>query len=114
MMTELFNHPSKPFYRSTNLVKLDKISIADYSKFIIQKFKDNKMNISPEVTLEILEWTERYTYYVQLLCNRIYNTKQKKITREIWQSEAFKLLKEQEPVFFLIFVNCSPRNSGHY
>jgi uncharacterized protein len=100
MMTELFNHPSRPFYRSTNLLKLEKISTEDYSEFIIKKFKEGKMNISSETTQDILEWTERYTYYVQLLCNRIYISKYKTITKELWQGEAYKLLKEHEPVFF--------------
>ena len=100
IMTELFNHPSKPFYRSTQLLKLEKISYKSYSSFIKDKFRENKMNITDEVTDQLLDWTERYTYYVQLLCNRLYIANQRKITSELWQAEAYKILKEQEPVFF--------------
>ena len=100
IMTELFNHPSKPFYRSTNLLKLEKISEHHYSSFIKEKFTENKMRVTDEVVKEILEWTERYTYYVQLLCGRVYLRNERKIITDSWKEEAYKLLKEQEPVFY--------------
>ena len=100
MMTDLFNHPSRPFYRSTNFLKLEKIPETEYSSFIIEKFKEEKINISQQIVSEILEWTEQYTYYVQLLCSRVYLGKERKITSDSWKEEAHKLLKEQEPVFY--------------
>lgn len=100
LMTDLFNTPSRPFYRSTVLLRLEKIPADEYREFIINKFKEHGRSIPEEVTDEILEWTQRHTYYVQLLAARIYITQKKKITSECWKEEAFKLLKEQEMVFF--------------
>lgn len=50
--------------------------------------------------MEMLKWTETYTYYVQLLSNRVFLTSRKSINSETWKEEATKILKEQEFVFF--------------
>jgi uncharacterized protein len=100
IMTELFNSPSRPFYRSTSFLKLDKISAEKYAAFILKKFKSAQREISSETVHEILEWTECYTYYVQLLCSKIFIAGQKEINTVSWQTEAHKLLSEQEAVFY--------------
>ncbi|MDB4583335.1 ATP-binding protein [Draconibacterium sp.] len=100
LMTEMFSNPSKPFFRSTQFLKLDKIKFEKYQSFIVEKFTENKKNINMGTVAEILDWTNLHTYYVQLLCNRVYINSQKKITTELWHREALKILKEQEYVFF--------------
>ena len=100
LMTGLFTHPSRPFYRSTQLMKLKKIPSPAYRGFILKHFRNYKRQIDEQVINEMLEWTRRHTYYVQLLCSKVFISKQKKITTTCWQQEAFKLLEEQKPVFF--------------
>jgi hypothetical protein len=100
MMDELFNSPSKPFYRITNFMRIKKIPFEEYSEFICRLFHQGDRKISEEVAGQILEWGEQITYYIQLLCNRIYFSGEKIISRSHWQSEANKLIKEMEPVFF--------------
>lgn len=97
---ELFNLPSKPFYRSTAMLRIDKIDQQEYKSFIAEWFQRSGRSISDEIIEEMLEWSCLYTYYVQLICNRVFATGQKKITVEIWKEEAYKLLKEQEDIFF--------------
>ena len=41
-----------------------------------------------------------YTYYVQLLCNRIFLASGKKVQEDLWKQEAMRLLKEQEYIFY--------------
>ena len=48
----------------------------------------------------MLKWTDLHTYYVQLLCNRVFLSTAKEITSEDWKEEAARILKEQEFVFF--------------
>jgi uncharacterized protein len=48
----------------------------------------------------VLGWTDVHTYYVQLLCYRVYAIKSNRITHESWKEEAAKLLQEQEIIFF--------------
>ena len=98
-MDKLFSNPSTPFYRSTTLLNIGKINPEIFSSFIIKHFKNNGKSIEKEVVKEILEWTDVHTYYVQLLCNKIFATGVNRITSNIWKTEAHKLLEEQELMF---------------
>ncbi len=100
IMHDLFSNPSKPFFRSTAFLHLEKINFKTYQKFIINQFENHKKGISKEVVEEILNWTYLHTYYVQLLCNRVFMVCKKEATTKTWQNEATRLLKEQEMVFF--------------
>ncbi len=99
LMDKLFTDPSKPFYRSTSLLNIGKINPESYSAFIIRHFKNGGKKIGKEVVEEILEWTDVHTYYVQLLCNKVFAAGGDQITSETWKTEAHKLLEEQELLF---------------
>lgn len=100
IMKEMFANPSRPFYRSSQFIKIGKLKEERYRSFIISKFKEHSKSISEETVSEILKWTDLHTYYVQLLCNRVFLASKKVITTEIWKEEAAKILKEQEFVFY--------------
>jgi len=100
IMQDLFSNPSKPFFRSTAFLHLEKIDFEIYRDFIVDQFATHKKQISPQIVEEILEWTHSHTYYVQLLCNRVFAHSKKVVKKSIWQEEAQRLLKEQEMVFF--------------
>lgn len=100
LMNELFTKTGRPFFRSTLLLNLGDIDREVYKTFIIAKFNSFKIEISDEVAIKILEWTKGYTYYVQLLCNRIFICAQTEVTEELWKTEASKLLQEQQYVFY--------------
>ncbi len=100
LMNDIFSNPSKPFYRSTLFLQLKKIPFNEYQDFIQEKFSDSRKEISKEIVAEILNWTDVYTYFVQLLCNRVYLSSKKKISSVGWRQEAYKILKEQEYIFF--------------
>ena len=100
LMHEIFSNPGRPFFRSTSFLQLDKIEFSVYQKFILQKFSENKKEISPEVAAEMLNWANVHTYYVQLICNRVFINSEKKITLDTWKQEALKILDEQKIIFF--------------
>ncbi len=95
----MFANPTKPFYRSAVFLQLEKINFETYQEFIIQKFAESKKEIKKQVVAEMLEWTTVHTYFVQLICNRVYLNSGKNVTSENWQNEALRLLKEQQPIF---------------
>lgn len=99
LMNELFTIPSRPFYNSASMLGIKKIGRARYSTYIKKKFSDNKMVISDHVIDQIMEWTDGHTYYVQLLCNRVFLSGVDEITETTWKEEAYRLLSEQEPGF---------------
>jgi len=100
LIGELFSDPSRPFYRSTQFLKIGKIEHRIYHDFIMQKFQDHSKEIGGHIVNSILKWADGYTYYVQLLCNRVYLSSGKHVPDTLWREEAMRLLKEQEFVFF--------------
>ncbi len=63
-------------------------------------FEDFSKQIQDQTIASVLDWTEGYTYYVQLLCNRLFISSGKQVHPELWKEEAMKLLNEQEYVFY--------------
>lgn len=100
LMSELFASPGRPFFRSTQLMTLGKIDKKTYRDFIINKFAGKKKEISNEVVDEMLDWCDVHTYYVQLLCNRVFSVAPKTVNSEFWKLQAVDLLHEQEQVFY--------------
>lgn len=100
LMTELFSLPARPFYNSAAMMKIGKIDSVKYSRFIIEKFNKAGMKIPEDTVSQVLKWTDNHTYYVQLLCNRIFLSGSAEITNGVWKEEASRLLQEQEPVFY--------------
>ena len=102
LMIDLFNSPQRPFYRSTNMMKLGKIDKQEYNNFIVRQFARYKRNISPEVANQILTWTDLHTFYVQQLCNRVFMSTGKTVKENDWKTQANSLLLEQQDVFYAI------------
>jgi len=100
LLNEMFTIPSRPFYNSATLLKIEKINSKKYKAFILKQFTMNGREIEDPVIDSILNWADCHTYYVQLICNRIFLTGVNKIEDKIWKEEAERLLKEQEPVFY--------------
>jgi uncharacterized protein len=100
LMAKLFSDPSRPFFQSTSFLRIGKISLEPYRAFIKRHFNSNGKQINDEVIREILSWCDFHTYYVQLLCNRVFASETGQISSETWKQQAVGLLQEQEIVFF--------------
>ena len=100
LLNEMFTIPSRPFYNSASLLKITRIDRKKYKTFIRKQFSLNGRTIEDLTIDNILDWADCHTYYVQLICNRIFLTGVNKIEEITWKEEAVRLLKEQEPVFF--------------
>ncbi|MCD4709859.1 MAG: ATP-binding protein [Bacteroidales bacterium] len=100
LMNELFTDPSRPFYRSTQFLKIDKIRKELYREFIARKFQESSKKIKLKNIDSILDWTYGNTYYVQLLCNRVFLASSDVVPSVLWKEEAMCLLKEQEYLFY--------------
>jgi hypothetical protein len=100
LMTEIFNSPKRPFFRSAMMMKLEKLDKTEYVEFIVSLFRRYNKEIAPATAEEILEWSNNHTYYVQQVCNRVFAATPDKAKAENWQLQAYMLLKEQETVFF--------------
>lgn len=112
LMNDIFNSPKRPFYRSTQMLKLEKIYKQTYCNFIIMLFEKHHKKISMELTMQILDWANVHTYYVQQICNRTYASTKTVVTESIWKQEALQILKEQETMF-LTYRNILTKPQWH-
>ena len=100
LLNEMFTIPSRPFFNSASLLKIGKIDSEKYRTFIKNHFIENEKDIEDETIRNFVDWANCHTYYVQLICNRVYLTGTNKIDEVTWKEEAARLLEEQEPVYF--------------
>ncbi len=98
LLTGIFTSPDRPFYNSTQILELGKISSGSYTDFITERFSSASRSITPAAVSLILEAASLHTYYVQVLCNRIYSSFRKVDTDQV-RSVLLKIIRENEPVY---------------
>lgn len=99
LLISMFNEYGSPFYQSTEMMHLEKITPSSYIKFIKTKFRNAEKQIEDEQIRLILEITRNHTYYVQFLCNKLYGSNEKKITDKIILKTLLEILEEKEAVY---------------
>ncbi len=100
LLAELFSNPKRPFYKSASPFKLEKIQQEIYRDFIIGIFHKYGKILSPRLADEMLNWTKCHTYYVQHLCNRLFQLDKKNYEQADWQDCAQRIIQEQEVFFY--------------
>ena len=100
LLMEMFTDARRPFYHSTDMMLLEKINPEIYTEFISRHFKKAGKNIFADDVRYILEWTRGITFYVQSVCNRLFYSSDKKITRENINETFLSILSERESGFF--------------
>jgi AAA+ ATPase superfamily predicted ATPase len=100
LLSHMFGHPSKPFYASTQFLTLEKINPAAYSKFIRKNFERGKKKISESAVEYLLEWTRGITFYVQYICNLMYDSPHPAINEDIINQTILKIQSENEMLYY--------------
>ncbi len=78
MMTDIFNNPSKAFYRFGDITFLQKIPTREWVKFIYKSFERTGKTISKKQAEKIAELMDNHSWYVQQLAHYVWvNTKNK-------------------------------------
>lgn len=99
MLENMFMSAGRPFYQSSELMYLDRINENDYNFFIRENFNRGGRNIDETSVKKVFEWTRLHTYYVQYVCNLLYE-KGGKITREIEVNNVFhQIITDFEPQY---------------
>ena len=99
ILSAMFSDRDRPFYQSTQLMELGKINADSYITFIKKKFASGRIKITAESAQEILNLTRNHTYYVQYLCNRLYESG-KSITEETIIEKLSTILQENEAYYY--------------
>lgn len=69
MLQHMFYSAKQAFYQSSESLIVGKISEEKYKEFIITNFEKFKKRISDDAIDHLLTFTDRYTYYTQVICN---------------------------------------------
>jgi hypothetical protein len=78
---------------------LDKIPAADYGKFIVEKFESAGKKIDDEAISRIFTWTRLHTFYVQDVCNLLFEADRKLIDQDLISQVFHRILTSHEPLF---------------
>lgn len=97
LISDMFNNPNRPFYKSGKPFPLGKINKDEFLVFIQIKFKKTKKNLPKSLGEKIIEICEYHPYYVQYLCHIIWEkVKSKGAVKEENLTESLKLLLSRE------------------
>ncbi|MCX6259937.1 MAG: ATP-binding protein, partial [Bacteroidia bacterium] len=81
MMTEIFNSPSKPFYRFGDIILLPKIERKSWITFICRSFSETGKIITEEESGMIADLMQCHPWYVQQLSHYTWNMTRKSATK---------------------------------
>jgi hypothetical protein len=107
MLSEMFNSAKRPFYASTQAISIRKIPASDYTPFIQQHFKDNRMKIETQEIDQIIDWADGNTYNIQLLCNRVFSKTRKVASREIIDGSIMEIYAENKLSYLALSTSMS-------
>lgn len=99
MLENMFLSSEKPFYHSSEILYLDKIEAEEYGVFIKEKFSNSGITIEDDHISRIFEWTRLHTWYVQYICNKLFDLNERKITTEIINRIFSEVINGFEPEY---------------
>ncbi|MEN8186628.1 MAG: ATP-binding protein [Bacteroidota bacterium] len=99
LLTSMFNSYSRPFYQSSDFLKLERIDQSSYTDFIIKKYKETNKIISKEIVIELLNWADTYTFYVQNLFNKLWYVSGKQITKNDVEYTKSQIIGERNYIY---------------
>ncbi|WP_300660897.1 ATP-binding protein [Fluviicola sp.] len=100
MLEEIFNNPSKPFYRFGDLMLLPKISEEAWVKFIQTSFKKTGKQISKEIATIIPRLMKNHSWYVQQLSHYVWNhSRQEPVNKQTIQNALTELIFANQPLY---------------
>ncbi len=99
MMTEIFNKPSKPFYRFGDIIMLTKIERESWINFICSSFHETGKNISNEEAGLIADLMQCHPWYVQQLSHYTWNMTIKSAVKTDIKRSLVELINANMPLY---------------
>ncbi|NOX86489.1 MAG: ATP-binding protein [Chlorobi bacterium] len=79
LLQQMFFSAKRPFYQSVEIMVLDKINRETYFGFIKDNFEKNDKQVAPDALEYLLDFSEIYTYYTQVVCNYAFSETENKL-----------------------------------
>lgn len=103
LLQEMFNSHKRPFYKSSDMLKLGLIDREVYSSFIEQKLKKAKKTFTDQSAAGfIYDQMSGKTAYIQEVCNRLYELDKAKISEEDILRTIGSLAEQNDPHFTVL------------
>ena len=99
MMTDIFDNPSKPFYRFGDIMLLQKIKREKWISFIVESFSNTKKEIAPDLAELIPTLMQDRSWYVQQLAHYTWQKTKKKATKREVQLAFSELIDANSPLY---------------
>jgi uncharacterized protein len=99
MLENMFLSPVRPFYQSAELMYLENIREENYREYIQSVFSRQDRQVDDSALSEIFSWTRTHTYYVQYICNILYERGSGIIDIKNVRSVFHQVLDNFEPLF---------------
>ena len=100
LLLSMFSNYGRPFYQSGEIMYLNRLGSDIYADFIVDKFQENSRKIDRTLVLELLDKLDTYTFYVQFLFNRLFETDSEIITQELAYKVFDDILVEREYIYY--------------
>lgn len=97
MMVSMFSERSRPFYRSAQIRQLNPLSPKVYGSFILSFFQKAGKTIDQPTLDRIFRWTRLQTYYVQLICNKLFG-RADNVNGQLVNEVLDEILQQETPV----------------
>jgi hypothetical protein len=99
MMSEIFNNPSKPFYRFGDIILLQKIETSRWIDFICSSFAETDKSIDETIAEKIALTMKNHSWYVQQLSHYTWNITQKDVKLEDVNNALIELINANTPLY---------------
>lgn len=99
MLENMFMSPGRPFYQSSELMYLDRIRDNDYRNFVRDNFSKGRIKIDDASLTRVFIWTRLHTYYVQYVCNHLFEKGEKTIGEGQVNSVFHQIITDFEPQY---------------
>lgn len=96
MLGEMFLSPKRPFYQSTSEITIGTIDKEAYFDFAAALFKGQGRVLPKKVFHQVYDLYEGYTWYIQMVLNRLYAKAGRPLDEELVQESIRDILRENE------------------
>lgn len=96
MLGEMFLSPKRPFYQSTSEISIGVIDEQAYYAFADSFFRAQERSLPMEVFHYVYSQYDGYTWYIQVILNRLYAKTGRSIDMDLVQESIREILQENE------------------
>ena len=99
VLENMFASANRPFYQSTQIMNLYKIQEGPYYEFAKKKLEAHGQQLNADVFGFLYKKLAGHTWYVQMLLNRVYESGDTLVTREVVDKVLTSIVDENEATF---------------